>query len=547
MPGGGTQSDERRSSAASPQSYRCSHGNEAPSYAVPTCATCNIPLVNLVGTANLDVNTASLPRISNGSESECQPEVTDVPRSGGVSGPTTDGTGPGHAGDCGTTSGNHQAPSAASCQIYVTKVCRALIACGAPTHRLEKYIYHTGHALNLQPQSFYMPGCMMISFNNLPHEPIDFQIIRCSQSLNLAKLYDIHTVYKDVIHKRTSIEAASTRLDKILEQPEHFPLWSRVISYGLASAFIGPVSYNAQPVDLPIIFILGTLIGFSELVLVPRSELYGYVFEISAAILSSFLGRAFGSIRWGNNQSFCFSAISQASIVMILPGFVITNSALELQSNNMVSGAVRMVYGIVFTLFLAFGFTIGISIYGAMDGAATSATQCATTYPVWWQIAFVLPFTFCYIIVNKGRWSKMPAMLAISLAGWAVDHFSGNSFAAVPSLSQALGALTVGVLANLYSRVERSMAISLMHPAIFIQVPGSLAASGSLISGLSNADQLTKGNNTGIDSHRDAITSELRAGMTMVEIGIAITVGLSVSVLLVYPIRKKDRSGIFSY
>lgn len=141
----------------------------------------------------------------------------------------------------------------------------------------------------------------------------------------------------------------------------------------------------------------------------------------------------------------------------------------------------------------------------------------------------------------------MPAMLAISLAGWAVDHFSGNSFAAVPSLSQALGALTVGVLANLYSRVERSMAISLMHPAIFIQVPGSLAASGSLISGLSNADQLTKGNNTGIDSHRDAIASELRAGMTMVEIGIAITVGLSVSVLLVYPIRKKDRSGIFSY
>lgn len=87
-----------------------------------------------------------------------------------------------------------------------------------------------------------MPGCMMISFNNLTHEPVDFQIIRCSQSLNLAKLYDIHTVYKDVIHKRTSIENASTRLDKIMEQPDYFPLWSRVISYGLASALIGPVS-----------------------------------------------------------------------------------------------------------------------------------------------------------------------------------------------------------------------------------------------------------------------------------------------------------------
>lgn len=546
MPDGATQSHERHSSVAAPLPCHCHHANTAPSYAVPICSTCNIPLVNLVGTTTSDVDSVSLHRISDGGESGRQAQDTGVPRDGNASEPRTQGPGHTNAGDCSAPPGHHQTTSAASCQIYITKVCRALIACGAPTHRLEKYIYHTGRALDLHPQSFYMPGCMMISFNNLPHEPIDFQIIRCSQSLNLAKLYDIHTVYKDVIHKRTSIETACTRLDEIMEQADHFPLWIRVISYGLASAFIGPVSYNAQPVDLPIIFILGTLIGLSELVLVPRSELYGYVFEISAAILSSFLGRAFGSIRWGQNQSFCFSAISQASIVMILPGFIITNSALELQSNNMVSGAVRMVYGIVFTLFLAFGFTIGISIYGAMDGAATSATQCATTYPVWWQIAFVLPFTFCYIIVHKGRWSKMPGMLAISLGGWAVNHFSGESFAAVPSLSQALGALTVGVLANLYSRVEHSMAVSLMHPAIFIQVPGSLAASGSLISGLANADQLTKGD-TSIDSHREAITSELRAGLTMVEIGIAITVGLSVSVLLVYPIRKKNRSGIFSY
>lgn len=430
--------------------------------------------------------------------------------------------------------------------MYIIKVCRALMMFGAPTHRLERYVYHTGHALELQPQSFYLPGCMMISFNNLPHGSVDFKFFRCTQALNLAKLEDVHVVYKDVIHKRTNVETASTRLDEIMEKGDRFALWLRVLSYGLASAFIGPVSYNSQPVDLPIIFVLGTLIGFSDLVLVPKSELYGYVFEISAAILASFLGRAFGSIRWGQNQGFCFSAISQASIVMILPGFTITTSALELQSKNMVSGAVRMVYGIVYTLFLSFGFTIGIAIYGAMDHDASSATWCITSYPVWWQIAFVLPFTFCYAIVYNGKWSKMPAMLAISLAGWAVNHFSGERFLAVPSLSQALGALTVGVLANLAGRVGLGLAVTLMHPAIFVQVPGSLAASGSLISGLTNADQLTK-NETGTPKHQQAILSELEAGWTMVEIAIAITVGLSVSVLLIYPLRKRARSGIFSY
>jgi uncharacterized membrane protein YjjP (DUF1212 family) len=225
-------------------------------------------------------------------------------------------------------------------ETYIAKVCKVLIMYGAPTHRLERYAHHTAEALGLQLQSLYIPGCMMLSFDSPSSPQKSFHIIRCLQSLDLAKLYEVHTVYKDIIHEKMSVEAACVSLDEIMNKPTQFPTWCRVLSYGLASAFIGPVSYNAQPIDLPIIFVLGTMIGFFELVLVPRSELYGYVFEISAAILASFLGRVFGSIRWGHNQGFCFSAISQASIVMILPGFTITCSALELQSKNMISGAV---------------------------------------------------------------------------------------------------------------------------------------------------------------------------------------------------------------
>ncbi|PHH92728.1 hypothetical protein CDD83_5557 [Cordyceps sp. RAO-2017] len=410
----------------------------------------------------------------------------------------------------------------ASRKTYVVDMSRALILFGAPTHRLEQYLQHTSRALGLPLQSYYLPGCMTVSFG-----PGDVHMIRCAQALNLAKLHDVHRVYKDV-----------------------FPCWLRVLSYGLACACIGPVSFNAQPVDLPVIFVLGSLVGFLELVLAPRNELYGYVFDVSSAVLSSCLGRAFGSVHWGGGRHrFCFPAIAQAPIVMILPGFTITNSALELQSRNVVSGAVRLVYGVVFTLFLAFGFTVGIAIYGAVDGNATSVTKCEPSFAVWWPLAFVLPFTFCYVVVNQARWRNMPAMLAVALAGWAVNHFSAERLAAVPALPQALGALAVGVLANLYSRLGRGLAAALMQPAIFIQVPGSLAASGSLISGLTNADRLIRNVRNATDplSYRQATVSELDAGYAMVNIAIGITVGLSVSVILVYPLRKKGSSGIFSF
>lgn len=49
-----------------------------------------------------------------------------------------------------------------------------------------------------------------------------------------------------------------------------------------------------------------------------RNRLFSNVFEIVASIVISFLARAFGSIRGGS--LFCFSALAQAGIALILPG-----------------------------------------------------------------------------------------------------------------------------------------------------------------------------------------------------------------------------------
>lgn len=146
----------------------------------------------------------------------------------------------------------------------------------------------------------------------------------------------------------------------------------------------------------------------------------------------------------------------------------------------------------------------------------------------------------------------MPAMLFVTLAGWLANHFSSQRFAAIPSLGQALGALTVGTLANLMSRLGHGFAVALLHPAIFIQVPGSLAASGSLISGIASANRL---NQVGETAHQSDSRSSpypgaaaLDAGYAAVEIAIGITVGLSLSAFLVYPFRNgKGKSGIFSF
>lgn len=240
---------------------------------------------------------------------------------------------------------------------------------------------------------------------------------------------------------------------------------------------------------MPIAFMLGCLLGFLQLIVAPKSELYSNIFEISAAVLTSFLARAFGSIRGGD--LFCFSALAQSSIALILPGYMVLCGSLELQSRSMVAGSVRMVYAIIYSLFLGFGITIGTAFYGLLDANATSKTTCSNPITSFYKWPFVPAFALCLCIINQAKWKQIPVMLIISFAGYVVNYFSALKFPSSAQISNTLGALAVGVLGNLYSRTRHGVAAAALLPAIFVQVPSGLAASGSLLAGLSSADQIT--------------------------------------------------------
>jgi len=82
-------------------------------------------------------------------------------------------------------------------------------------------------------------------------------------------------------------------------------------------------------------------------------------------------------------------------------------------------------------------------------------------------------------------------MLIIAFIGYVVNFFSAKKFPSSAQISNTLGALAVGVVGNLYSRIRHGVAAAALLPAIFVQVPSGLAASGSLLAGINNADQIT--------------------------------------------------------
>jgi uncharacterized membrane protein YjjB (DUF3815 family) len=93
-----------------------------------------------------------------------------------------------------------------------------------------------------------------------------------------------------------------------------------------------------------------------------------------------------------------------------------------------------------------------------------------------------------------------------------------------------------------------------MLPAIFVQVPSGLSVQGSLVSGITSADQIVRNStaNATTISAADVGGSTtinsiaLNVGFSVIQIAIGITVGLFLAALIVYPLGKR-RSGLFSF
>lgn len=453
-------------------------------------------------------------------------------------------------------------------QRYLLRLCKALMKYGAPTHRLEEYMRMTAKVLEIEGQFLYIPGCMVISFDDAATHTADVKLVKAAQGVDLGRLFEVHQIYKEVIHDVIEVAEATRRLEEIMKRKPRFNVWFLILMHGCASASVGPFAFGARPIDMPIAFLLGCLLGILQLVLSPRSYLYSNVFEISAAVLTSFLARAFGSIPYHGGRLFCFSALAQSSIALILPGYMVLCGSLELQSRSIVAGSVRMVYSIIYSLFLGFGITVGTSVYGLLDPNATSDYYCPPSpieNPYLQRLPFVIMFTFCLTTINQAKWRQIPVMLLISLCGYLTTYCSTKRFGSNTQVVNALGAFVIGVMGNLYSRLRHGLAAAAILPAIFVQVPSGLAASGSLVSGITSADEINHNKsfysiiNNGTQGFLEAQqnmslygSSKMYSGVVfdigygMIQVAIGITVGLFLAALVVYPLGKK-RSGLFSF
>ncbi|KAG6854854.1 hypothetical protein C0991_012044 [Blastosporella zonata] len=163
-----------------------------------------------------------------------------------------------------------------------------------------------------------------------------------------------------------------------------------------------------------------------------------------------------------------------------------------------------------------------------------------------WNVYIIVPiFSTLSSLANLQPFERkqLPIMVIISCASYASNKIANHYIFNRSDIVSAIGAFTVGLLGNIYSRKMGGTAFTSMVTGVLFLVPVSslavvVAASYSRWSeqsGLSQAGGITASGN-GID-----------IGGAMISVTIGITVGLFMSQALVYAFGSRKNAAVFSF
>ncbi|KAH7885933.1 DUF1212-domain-containing protein [Phlebopus sp. FC_14] len=469
---------------------------------------------------------------------------------------------------------------------FILKLAKCLLGFGAPSHRIESQLSTAAQILDAKATFVHIPNVIIVTFGDAEVASVETHFVKAHGGIALTSLHQVHLIYRKVLRDKMSVEEGARRLKDILQAPPIYSLGLRCLFAFVCASAICAMAFGGSIIEMWVAGFCACVLQYLGLNAASKSAMYANVYEISVAIIVSFVARALSSIP---GELFCYNAISSAGVVLILPGFTILISALELTSRNILCGSVRMVYAIIYTLFLGFGLTIGNDLYLVVNPHARRALEKAATpsyrmyhgswhaengsYPLsggvvfgfakaasldrnyllrgchrdpawpwwrqpmpWWSLFFLVPlYSICSSLSNLQRlWSwQLAVMVSFACLTFLANRLGNVFLPDQGDLVSTSGALIIGLLGNFYSRAVRGTAFTSMVTSVLFLVPSGIAQGGGLIDTVQSSAQ--------------QYSSEFTLAIRMIRVAIGITVGLFVSQIFVYAMGRRKNAAPFAF
>ena len=271
---------------------------------------------------------------------------------------------------------------------------------GAETFRIEETMRRVLGAYGVECQAFAIPNCVMVSLEAANGKPLMIMKRVGFHGNDLEAVEKLNALSRRICAETPDAETASRWLKETLDSCRSYSDAVYYLGNFLAAAGFCPV-FGGLPIDWLWAGLFGLVIGFVTRHL-DRLETNPFFSTIAAAFLMA-LGAYTAA---GLHLLRDVDAVIIGSLMILVPGLLITNSMRDIIYGDTNSGINRIVQVLLSALAIAMGtaaaWHVTVPVYG-LSAAADSAA-----YPFWIQgIAVYFACTGFFILFNVHDWGSL--------------------------------------------------------------------------------------------------------------------------------------------
>lgn len=355
---------------------------------------------------------------------------------------------------------------------FIVELARRLHACGTSTPRLEGAIRVVSQRLGVHTEIWSNPTGIILSFST-PQNSDGAEITRVLRlspgDIDLKAMTMVDDIAERVMAGTLEVEAGLQALTVLDRPPTRRRLVATVLAFGLASGSVAAL-LRTSVADVLASVLIGLLIGMIAVPAAKRPRL-NEASEALAAMIATFVASAIATFL----VPLSLQTVVIASLIVLMPGLMLTTAVAELSSGNWASGTARFAGASVVLLKLTFGTIAATQLVHAIGWQPRLATG-ATLSPYWEWLgllvgsgAFAVLFGAArrdVLVVMAGAWIGYGlTRIGGEYLGLASGHFAGAVFFA---------SLGVAAISNAYGRLFRRPGALLRVSGIILLVPGSV-------------------------------------------------------------------------
>ncbi|WP_051282578.1 threonine/serine ThrE exporter family protein [Silanimonas lenta] len=355
---------------------------------------------------------------------------------------------------------------------FIVELARRLHACGTSTPRLEGAIRVVSQRLGVHTEIWSNPTGIILSFST-PQNSDGAEITRVLRlspgDIDLRAMAMVDDIAERVMAGTLEVEAGLQALTVLDRPPTRKRLAATVLAFGLASGSVAAL-LRTSVADVLASALIGLLIGLIAVPAAKRPRL-NEASEALAAMIATFVASAIAAFL----VPLSLQTVVIASLIVLMPGLMLTTAVAELSSGNWASGTARFAGASVVLLKLTFGTIAATQLVHAIGWQPRLATG-ASLAPYWEWLGLLVGSGAFAVLFGAAR-RDVPVVMAGAWIGYgltriggeylglASGHFAGGVFFA---------GLGVAAISNAYGRIFRRPGALLRVSGIILLVPGSV-------------------------------------------------------------------------